>query len=48
MIKQKNIMSDALLENVNAFNVYPFYIDVLLWNEDLDEAAKLMRLCING
>ena len=44
--KAKEYYADALAENVNAFSVYPYYIDVLLWNEDFDEAAKLIDFAL--
>lgn len=40
--KAKAYFSEALTENIHAFNVYPDYINVLLWNEDYREAEKLI------
>lgn len=37
----------ALAENVNAIEVYPHYINVLLWNEDYKEAKKLINFALN-
>ncbi len=33
---------EALAENVHAFEVYPHYIDALLWNEDYKEAEDFI------
>ncbi len=44
--KAKEYYVAALAENVNAFNIYPFYIDVLLWNEDFDEVTKLIDFAL--
>lgn len=44
--KAKEYYAAALAENVNAISVYPFYIDVLLWNEDFDEVAKLIDFAL--
>lgn len=38
----KEYYQQALAENIHAFDVYPHYINVLLWNEDYDEARKLI------
>ncbi len=38
----KEYYQQALAENIDAFDVYPHYINVLLWNEDYDEAEKLI------
>ena len=37
---------DALAENVHAFEVYPHYINVLLWNEDYKEAEEFIDFAI--
>ena len=42
----KLYFTEALTENINAFNVYPHYINVLLWNEDLKEAEKLIDFAL--
>ena len=42
----KLYFTEALAENINAFNVYPHYINVLLWNEDLEEAEKLIDFAL--
>lgn len=44
--KAKQYFSEALAENMNAFNIYPHYINVLLWNEDFDEAEKLINFSL--
>lgn len=44
--KAKSYFTEALAENINAFNVYPHYINVLLWNEDLEEAEKLITFAL--
>lgn len=44
--KAKEYYAEALAENIHAFGVYPHYINVLLWNEDLKEAAKLIDFAL--
>ena len=44
--KAKEYYAEALAENIHAFNVYPNYINVLLWNEDLKEAEKLIDFAL--
>ena len=40
--KAKAFYDEALAENVNAFHIYPHYINVLLWNEDYEEAERFI------
>jgi len=40
--KAKEYYAEALAENIDAIKVYPHYINVLLWNEDYEEAKKLI------
>jgi len=42
----KRFFQEALGINVYAVAVYPFYIDTLLLNEDLEEAAKLIDFAL--
>ena len=44
--KAKEYFSEALAENINAIGVYLPYVDVLLWNEDLQEAEKLIDFAL--
>jgi len=44
--KAKSYYAEALAEDINAFHIYPHYINVLLWNEDLDEAEKLIDFAL--
>ena len=39
----KTYYAEALAENMHAIDVYPYYISVLLWNDDLVEAEKLIN-----
>lgn len=41
-----NYYQQALGININAIEVYPFYIQALLLNEDLDEASKLIDFAL--
>lgn len=36
----------ALAEDIHAINIYPKYINVLLWNEDYAEAEKLIDFAL--
>lgn len=45
--KAKDYYEEALAENMHAFNVYPNYINVLLWNEDFEEAEKLIDFALS-
>ncbi len=45
--KAKEYYTEALAENIHAFNIYPNYINVLLWNEDYDEARKLIDFALS-
>ncbi|WGH76110.1 hypothetical protein P8625_02790 [Tenacibaculum tangerinum] len=40
--KAKKYYTEALAENMYAFNVYPHYINVLLWNEDYEEVKRFI------
>lgn len=42
----KRYFQEALAINVYAVAVYPFYIDTLLLNEDLEEAMKLIEFAL--
>lgn len=42
----KEYYQEALAANIDALEVYPNYINVLLWNEDYDEAEKLIDFAI--
>ncbi|SNR15845.1 tetratricopeptide repeat protein [Tenacibaculum jejuense] len=44
--KAKSYFAEALAEDINAFHIYPHYVNVLLWNEDLDEAEKLIDFAL--
>lgn len=39
----KTYYQEALAENIHALEVYPHYINVLLWNEDFTEAERLIN-----
>ncbi|MFC5048601.1 hypothetical protein ACFSTE_08955 [Aquimarina hainanensis] len=39
----KSYYQQALAENIYCFDVYPNYINVLLWNEEYDAAARLIE-----
>ncbi|MCO6175556.1 hypothetical protein NHF50_10935 [Flavobacterium sp. NRK F10] len=38
----KEYYSEALAIDINAVMVYPYYAETLFWNDDLDEALKLI------
>lgn len=42
----KTFYQSALAENINAVQVYPYYIQTLLWNEDFAEAEKLIDFAL--
>ncbi|WP_298544620.1 hypothetical protein [uncultured Aquimarina sp.] len=42
----KEYYQQALAEDMYALDVYPKYINVLLWNEDYDEAEKLIDFAL--
>lgn len=42
----KTFYQSALAENINAVQVYPYYIQTLLWNEDYEEAEKLIDFAL--
>ncbi|UII77157.1 hypothetical protein LV716_05040 [Flagellimonas sp. HMM57] len=44
--KAKAFYTEALAENVNAFHVYPHYLNLLLWNEDYEEAAGFIDFAL--
>lgn len=44
--KAKEYFTEALAENIHAFHVYPHYINALLWNEDFEDAKKLIDFAL--
>ncbi|GGX02688.1 tetratricopeptide repeat protein [Aquimarina muelleri] len=42
----KEYFQQALAEDIYAIDVYPKYINVLLWNEDYKEAEKLIEFAL--
>ncbi len=42
----KTYFEEALVENVYAIEVYPFYLNVLILNEDFQEANKLISFAL--
>lgn len=44
--KAKAYYAEALSENIYALEVYSHYINVLLWNEDLKEAERLIDFAL--
>ena len=42
----KNYFQQALSININAIEIYPYFIQTLLWNEDFDEAEKLINFAL--
>lgn len=42
----KEYFQQALAEDMYAIDVYPKYINVLLWNEDYEEAEKLIEFAL--
>lgn len=44
--KAKEYYAEALAENITAIGVYEPYINVLLWNEDLEEAERLIDFAL--
>ena len=44
--KAKEYYAEALAENIHAIGVYLPYIDLLLWNEDLKEAERLIDFAL--
>jgi tetratricopeptide (TPR) repeat protein len=44
--KAKTYFSEALAINIHAIGIYPKYINVLLWNEDYEEAARLIDFAL--
>lgn len=42
----KEYFQEALAQDMNAIGLYPKYINVLLWNEDYNEAEKLIDFAL--
>ena len=42
----KQYYQNALANDIHTLEVYPHYINVLLWNEDYDEAEKLIDFAL--
>ena len=42
----KQYYTEALGENMHAFQVYPHYINVLLWNEDYEEVERFIDFAL--
>ncbi|MBW7870961.1 MAG: hypothetical protein H3C39_07870 [Flavobacteriia bacterium] len=42
----KEYFSEALSYNIHALEVYPYYIDTLILNEDFEEAEKLIEFAL--
>ncbi|MGB3453864.1 MAG: hypothetical protein WBA59_08555 [Moheibacter sp.] len=42
----KEYFSEALSHNIHALEVYPYYIDTLILNEDFEEAEKLIEFAL--
>lgn len=42
----KRYFQEALSINIYAIEIYPFYIQTLLWNEDFEEASKLIDFAL--
>nr|WP_315253372.1 hypothetical protein [uncultured Flavobacterium sp.] len=42
----KRYFQEALTINLHAVAVYPYYLDALLWNEDYEEASKLIDFAL--
>ena len=42
----KDYFSEALAIDIYSFDVYFYYIDVLLWNEDFEEAKRLIDFAL--
>jgi len=42
----KDYFKKALAVNVKAFEVYPYYLNVLLWNEDYSEAETFIKFAL--
>ena len=43
----KSYFQDAIAENIHAIDVYLPYINTLLWNEDLEDAEKLINFAFS-
>ncbi len=44
--KAKEYYQQALAEDIHALSIYPYYINVLLWNDDFEEASKLIDFAL--
>ena len=44
--KAKAFYAEALAEDVNAFHIYPHYLNLLLWNEDYEEAERFIDFAV--
>lgn len=44
--ESKEYFQEALGHDMNCVRLYPHFIDVLLWNEDYDEAEKLIDFAL--
>lgn len=42
----KEYYADALAENIHAIEIYPHYMNVLLWNEDYEQVNKLIKFAL--
>ncbi len=42
----KEYFEEAIQENINSVSLYRYYIDCLLWNEDYEEAEKLINFSL--
>jgi tetratricopeptide (TPR) repeat protein len=42
----KHYFQQAIALDMQAFEVYPYFIQTLLWNEDYDEALKLIQYAL--
>lgn len=43
----KSYFQKALSIDINALEIYPYYIDTLLFNEDFDEAERLINFALS-
>lgn len=42
----KEYFEEAITVNIQSLNLYPYYIDCLLWNEDYKEAKRLIDFAL--
>jgi tetratricopeptide (TPR) repeat protein len=42
----KQYYVEALSENIEAHYIYPYYVETLLWNDDVEEAEKLIDFAL--